>query len=71
MVLERMDPIFSVGFIAHHELMSLWGICLERSNATISPQQHAISPTNYEISEIRLMIARTSYQKKNDGSSLT
>jgi hypothetical protein len=70
MVKERMDPIFPVGFIAHHALKSLWGICLKRSNTIISPKQHAISPTNYEILEIQLMIARKSYQKKN-GSSLT
>jgi len=36
MVLERMDPIFAVGFIAYHALKSVWGIYLKRSNAISS-----------------------------------
>ena len=36
MVLERMDPIIPIGFIAHLAFKSLWGICLKRSNAISS-----------------------------------
>ena len=33
LLLVRMDPIIPVGFIAHHALKSLWGICLKRNIA--------------------------------------
>lgn len=31
LLVKRMDPIIPVGFIAHHALKSLWGICLKRN----------------------------------------
>jgi len=36
MIVERMGPIFPVGFTAHHALKPVWGTCLKRSNAISS-----------------------------------